>query len=148
MRTAIDDFLSPSASAPCLLLVHPEINRLEEAAREIISTYGLANFTIGRELSAALITEPSNRLAHAAQRYMRYLIRQAGAGPLLCTEIDLLFEPSLALDPPTIFKQAGRTTRLIVTWPGSFENEILAYAVTGHAHYRTWRNPELTIVCL
>jgi hypothetical protein len=37
---------------------------------------------------------------------------------------------------------------MVVTWPGSYVDNVLAYAVPGHSHYRTWRKPEVFIKVL
>jgi acyl-CoA reductase-like NAD-dependent aldehyde dehydrogenase len=39
-------------------------------------------------------------------------------------------------------------TRLIVMWPGTYRNGVLAYAVPEHSHYRTWNDPQVTITVL
>jgi hypothetical protein len=69
-------------------------------------------------------------------------------GPVLCTEIDLLFEPSLELDPLPLLVDISRATRLVIAWPGSYVGGVLAYAAPEHAHYRTWRQPPAHIVHL
>jgi hypothetical protein len=60
----------------------------------------------------------------------------------------LLFDPTLKLDPLRLMRDVGRVTRLVITWPGSYVDSVLAYAVPGHSHYRTWRKPEVFIKAL
>jgi hypothetical protein len=81
-----------------------------------------------------------------ANRWTKTRLGDLSPGPVLCTDIDLLFEPSLSLNPLRLFKDAGRITRLIVAWPGTYRDDVLSYAVPDHAHYRTWRNPKIPIV--
>jgi hypothetical protein len=69
-------------------------------------------------------------------------------GPLLCTGIDLLFEPSLKLNPLHIFLDASRTTSLVIAWPGTCEEGKLTYAVPSHAHNRTWPTADLCDYCI
>jgi hypothetical protein len=47
-----------------------------------------------------------------------------------------------------LLRDASRATRIVVTWPGSYADNILAYAVPEHSHYRTWRRPGVAITCL
>ena len=86
--------------------------------------------------------------AYRAHECAETAIYAAAPGPLLLTEIDLLFEPTLHLDVLALLRQASRTTSLVVTWPGSYANGILAYAVPQHGHYCTWHKPEVSIVAL
>lgn len=59
---------------------------------------------------------------------------------MLLTGIDLLFEPTLHLDPLTLLQQISRSQPLVVCWPGQWTPSGLSYAVPKHAHYRVWRN--------
>ena len=144
MLTSINEFLS--TSRPCLLLVHPETPRLNDATHNLLSTYDWPHLPIGKELSAVLLSQTPRRRPLMANRWMKTRLGDYAPGPALCTDIDLLFEPSLSLNPVRLFKDAGRITRLIVAWPGTYRDDVLAYAVPNHAHYRTWRNPKILIV--
>ena len=146
MHNAVTDFLSTSHT--CLLLVHPEIRRLEDTADELLFTYGWPRLSVGRELSAVLLSEMPRRRSRTARRWMPIRPREMAPGPVLCTEIDLLFDSALELDPLNLMHGIGRVTRLVVTWPGSYRDDVLAYAIPGHSHYRTWRKPGVSIVVL
>jgi len=65
-------------------------------------------------------------------------------------DIDILFEPTLALDPLHLLRETSRLRPLIVLWPGAFVKGVLAYASAdpAHAHYRTWGRPELCPDCI
>jgi len=97
MHNAIRAFLASSAYHPCLLLVHPEVCTLQEAANELVPTHEWLHLSIGQELSAALLSEPPKRRSRAARRWMESRLSEMAPGPVLCTEIDLLFEPTLNL---------------------------------------------------
>ena len=146
MRDAVTDFLS--TSHPCLLLVHPDIRALERAADELVSAYAWPRLSLGRELCAALLSETPPRRSRAARQWIKTCLGGMAPGPVLCSEIDLLFEPALELDPLGLLCDVGRLTRLVVTWPGTYQGDILAYAVPSHSHYRTWRRPEVSIAVL
>ena len=146
MHNAVTDFLCTFHA--CLLLVHPEVRRLEDAANELLSVYGWPGLSVGRELGAVLLSEPPARRSRTARRWIETRLGQMAPGPVLCTEIDLLFEPMLKLNPLGLLRHASRVTQLVVTWPGSYLGYVLAYAAPGHGHYRTWRKPEVPIVVL
>jgi hypothetical protein len=152
MHDAITAFLTASTYYPCLLLVHLDVRRLEEAASDLALTYAWPRLSVGRELGAALSSEPPARRSGAARRWLETRLREmvpaSGAQAALCTEIDLLFEPTLQLDPLRLLRDASRATRIVVAWPGSYSGDTLAYAVPAHGHYRTWRRPGVAITCL
>lgn len=143
MQDAIASFWTSSAYDTCLLLVHPEIRKLENAAGELTVEYDWPHLSIGRQLSAELLSELPERRSRTARRWITNFLDNRALGPVLCTEIDLLFQPTLNLDPLALLRHASRTTRLVVMWPGSYENDVLAYAVPEHSHYRIWRQPDV-----
>jgi len=146
MHNTVTGFLSTSHT--CLLLVHPEIRRLEDVADELLFTYGWPRLSVGRELSAVLLSEMPRRRSRTARQWLPTRLGEISPGPVLCTETDLLFDPALELDPLRLLCDVSRVTRMVATWPGSYRRDVLAYAVPDHSHYRTWRNPEVPIVVL
>jgi hypothetical protein len=138
MRKAIAEFLHTSYT--CLFLVSPEIRKLEHAADDLRSVYAWPCLSLGRELGSVLLPVIPQRRPREAHRWMKTRLGELSPGPVLCTEIDLLFEPALELDPLRLLCDVGRVARLVVTWPGSHLHDVLAYAVPDHSHYRTWRN--------
>ena len=146
MHNAITDFLRTSHT--CLLLVHPAASRLEDGANELLSVYEWPRLSMSRELSPVLLAETPQRRSRAARQWMKTHLREMSPGPVLCTNIDLLFDPTLKLDPLRLMRDASRVTRLVVAWPGSYVDDVLAYAVPDHSHYRTWRKPEVLIKVL
>ncbi len=148
LQTSVQALLTTPDYYPCLLIVHEEIARLQAAAEALREHVAWPEVGVGAELSAALLpVEPRSRPRQAA-RWVEKRLAQAEPGPVLCTDIDLLFEPSLQLDPLVLLRSASRRTRLAVLWPGRYEHGILSYAVPVHTHYRTWADPQVLIAGL
>ena len=145
---SIADFMATPGLPPCLLLVHPEIGRLARAMDGLSAEYEWPRLSIGRELCTVLLSELPQRRPRTARLWIKTRLRQMAPGPVLCTGVDLLFEPMLALDPLQTLCDASRLTRLVVAWPGSYIDDVLAYAVPDHGYYRTWRRPQVPIVVL
>jgi hypothetical protein len=145
---SIADFVVTPDHPSCLLLVHPKVGRLAQAMDGLAAEYGWPRLSIGRELCTVLLSEPPRRHPRTARLWIKTRLRQMAPGPVLCTGVDLLFEPVLALDPLHTLCDASRVTRLVVAWPGSYIDDVLAYAVPDHGHYRTWRRPQVPIVVL
>lgn len=144
----VEAFLESKPYYACLLLVHPHIQRLHEAAARLQARYDWPQLPIGQELSAALLPVPPSRRPRHAARWLDDRLRAAKPGPLLCGDIDLLFEPSLLLDPLALLRSASRATRLVVLWPGDFTGGVLTYAVPAHKHYHPWPDPQVSVARL
>jgi len=130
----------------CLLLVHLDIRRLRTVEEKILADFPVDCLHIGKELSAALLTTPPYQRSRAARQWLEIALREKAPGPVLCMDIDLLFQPSFDLDPLLLFRQISRFTRLLVLWPGAYGEGVLVYAVPEHRHYRTWRQPHVAII--
>ncbi|MCA9875298.1 MAG: BREX-3 system P-loop-containing protein BrxF [Anaerolineales bacterium] len=148
LDTAVSHFLASSPYHACLFLIHPEILRLKTAVSHLNRVYNWPTFSVGLELSQALLPIAPKQRSRQANRILPKLVKDYAPGPLLCADIDLLFEPSLSLDPLMLLRQISRQVTLVVGWPGTYQNGILAYAVPEHAHYRTWDSPDLCDHCL
>ncbi len=148
LGTAVSHFLASTPYHACLLLIHPEIVRLQTAVSYLTQTNNWPTLSIGKELSQALLPIAPRQRSRQARRILPELVSRHAPGPLLCTEIDLLFEPTLSLDPLALLREASRKVTLIVAWPGRYQNGVLACAVPEHAHFRTWDNPDLCPYCI
>jgi len=67
----------------------------------------------------------------------------AGPGLLLVDNIELLFEPTLQLDPLRALKSASRRHSMMAAWPGTLDKGHLTYAVPGHPEYRRYEPGDL-----
>ena len=124
----------------CVLIVDPDIQKLDSIKRTLSEDW--MRLSIGKELSNHLLTSVGVDRSLAAHEWLEFTLRKHAPGPILCTDIDIIFHPSFALDPLAILKQASRHTKLVVLWPGDYQSGILSYAIPTHQHYRFWRNPE------
>ncbi|MCL4834877.1 MAG: BREX-3 system P-loop-containing protein BrxF [Caldilineaceae bacterium] len=149
MHSAIDNLLSNPPYYPCLLFAYREPAVLYARANALQAQYSWPILALGEKLTPGLLPMLPRERQRAAPRLLVEAIRTASPpGPLLVTQIDLLFEPSLGLDPLGLLRSASRQRTLIVAWPGSYESGVLAYAVPEHSHYRIWAKPDLCEYCV
>lgn len=119
------------------IIAHPEITTLESSEKNFPGNW--ERFSIGKMLSNYLITQEETRYSLVISKWLEDVLREKAPGPIICSDIDILFQPALDLDPLFIFRQISRFASLIVLWPGSFKDGILSYAVPEHKHYRFWK---------
>jgi len=129
-----------SRTSSLTLIVDQEIERLNKL-RNLFSS-GWNPVSVGQEISAFLIVQSEAEHSGAISYWIDERFRESQSDSFLCYDIDLLFYPSLKLDPLAIFRQISRHKKLVVLWPGSYENRTLCYAQPAHNHYRCWRNLE------
>lgn len=61
-----------------------------------------------------------------------------GDAPLLLDNLEVLFEPSLKVNPLNVIKLLAHSRRVIAAWPGKIRNDRLIYAEMGHPEYRDY----------
>ena len=132
----------------CIFIQNTSIMRLESISKDIIAELGIPELNIGQGLSEVLIKEVIRDYSPQSEKWVKSRISEVPSPMICCTNIDLLFEPLLKLDPLVLFRQISRNKRLIVIWPGSFDNEILTYATPEHKHFRSWSKPDVDIISL
>jgi hypothetical protein len=144
----LGQFLAHRPYQAAFLLVHPHISRLQTMIEELSQQYDWPLLLVGKTMSQALYRLAPDQRPRQAARLLSESLHQYTPGPLLCQDIDLLFEPTLHLDPLRLLLAAGRQTTLIIAWPGTSDRNTLAYAVPEHAHYRAWSRSELCDYCV
>lgn len=145
IQSVLVDFPQQSAYRKCCFFVSTDVERLQSVGQLITNWYAWPVLQVGANLSAKLLHTPVYERPRAAIAVFTEFANASVPGPLICTGIDLLFEPLLKLDPLRLLLEVSRTTALIVLWPGSFANGRLSYATAQphHAHYRVWQRIDL-----
>jgi hypothetical protein len=131
---------NPFSLSSLTLIVEREIVKLEGILPDVPENWQV--LSIGGELSAFLVVSSEVDRSKVSRDWLLEELRKKSPGPVICKDIDLLFHPSLNLDPLVLFRQASRHTKLVVLWPGSYNNGVLSYAVPEHNHYHLWKNLE------
>lgn len=148
LYAAVEAFLADQPYHPCCLLVSPEIVRLRQAQDALERRYHWPAISIGAELSESLLASAPEARPRAVRAILASALQQRGSAPVVCADIDLLFEPSLALDPLALLRDLSRSVRLIALWPGVTSGNTLSYAIPQHARYRTWPISGISPTCL
>ena len=58
--------------------------------------------------------------------------------PLLLDNLEVLFDPSLKINPFNVIKLLAHSRLVIATWPGELRNDRLMYAGMGHPEHRNY----------
>ena len=147
IEDSLDQFLKANPFYPCCLFVHENIAVLKAAAAQL-QIYGWPFLDLNTLLAQILAASAPQRRSTLAIHSFETKIKQNRQSSLICTGIDILFEPSLKLDPFRLFRDTSRQqqTRLIILWPGEYKGSTLSYATPNHSHYRTWSQPDLQFI--
>lgn len=133
---------------PLSLLIHPSPLRLAGELQALLRVCPGHAVSVSRELAQVLCRVPPARWSLATRECLEQIMAAGDAELVLCADLALLFEPALAVDPLALLRQCAVNVKLMVLWPGSYQDGVLAYGTPGHAHYRTWPNPDAHVIPL
>lgn len=125
-----------------------EINQMDERWNKLIflcsdgldenlpSDVGVEEININLIVSEELIDVPKNRYSF---NVLNIIQNQLGDKQTvyLFEHIDILFDPSLQINPVRLFENLSKENKIIVNWPGIYKNGTLIYAEYGHPEYYT-----------
>jgi len=132
---------------PLLILAGPHGRGKTTVLRTLAEQDGYPCLNLNLALSRALLDVLPSRLPTAIPDVLRELIGTSGE-PLLLDNIELLFAPSLRLDPLCLLRDLSRLRPLVVAWPGLYRDGKLTYARPGHPEYRIYSHPDVSILPL
>ena len=92
---------------------------------------------LGVELTQALVSLPESRRSLAVSGVLEGLVASRQAPVVALDDIEVLFEPSLRLQPLELLKQISRTTVLVVAWPGTLDRDRLTFGEPGRPEHVT-----------
>ena len=130
---------------PCCARGHPAPG----AAADTLATRSVwQRVALGVELAARLHDLSPSVRPGQVRPLLAQILTPYALGPLICTEIDLIFEPALQLDPLSLLGECSRLARLVVLWPGKCTADRLTYAVPEHSFFRIWPAPRYPTRCV
>jgi len=116
--------------------------------RGLVSEHAWARVNVGHALSQALLDVTRRQRPTRAPELLGDIVLAARASVLLLEHIEVLFEPTLALDPLRVLALVARDTTLVVLWPGSAIGDTLTYAEPAHPEYQRSIRPDAFLVHL
>lgn len=86
-------------------------------------------------LSKKLQHVQANRRPYRAADYLKELLLETEQDIICIDYYELLFEPSLNLNPFELFNSISRNKTLLITWRGDIKDGYFIHAVPGHPEY-------------
>lgn len=102
---------------------------------------------LSKRLATALLPLSPKDRCRKAQGILEKLLKATDL-PIVLDHIELLFEPSLGLQPLPLLKQLSRSKILIVLWPGQVYDRQLTYAQPMHGEYQNYDSDDLNEILI
>ena len=101
---------------------------------------------INLELSKRMLELTRTQRARQVERLFKDVIAAAPGDVVLLDNLEILFDPSLEVEPLRLLQVVSRNRTLVAAWNGQFRDGTLTYAEPGHPEYRQFKHVEAILV--
>lgn len=107
--------------------------------RQLGARLNIEPLNVSLELGRRLAVTPNNKRGLSAGQLLREIAdKHRTEEPLLLDNMELLFEPSLQINPLDLVRRLAHSRRVVAVWPGELRNDRLVYADMSHSEYRDY----------
>ena len=103
-------------------------------------------FNLGVKLGHRLAATPASERGFSMTELLREVTSSVhGDAPLLLDNLEVLFEPSLKINPLDLIKRLAHARRVVAVWPGEVRDDRLVYASMGHPEHRDYSREGIVV---
>lgn len=134
------------AYSQLVLVVGPAGSGKTAALRHVANHDGYPYRNVSLELSRRLLDVEAWRRPAEVAPLVRQFVEVEAPPIVLLDNLELLFEPSLAVRPVALLQTIARNRVVVATWTGTRTGNTLSYAQPGHREYVNERADGVAIV--
>jgi hypothetical protein len=130
-----------------ILLVGPSRRGKTQLLRQLGAKLNVEPLNVGLELGRRLASTPTNTRGFSAGELLREISDNVRTkDPLLLDNLELLFEPSLHLNPLDLVRRLAHSKRVVAVWPGELCGDRLVYADMSHPEHRDYSRDGVVVL--
>jgi hypothetical protein len=130
-----------------ILLVGPSRSGKTQLLRQLGAELTIEPLNVGLELGRRLAATPNNKRSFSAGELLREIAdKERTEAPLLLDNLELLFEPSLQINPLDLVRRLAHSKRVVAVWPGELRADRLIYADISHPEHRDYSRGGLVVL--
>jgi hypothetical protein len=130
-----------------VLVAGPSGSGKTTALHAVAERSGFPYVAVGLALGELLLDVPPGERPLRVASGLDDLVRDRGPVVLL-DNLEILFEPSLRVDPLALLEGLSRSRTVVAAWNGAVVGTTLTYAEPGHPEYRTYPRGQRVVVDL
>jgi hypothetical protein len=129
-----------------VVLVGPSGGGKTAALQAVAKECGYPLLNVNLELSKKLLEFPRTQRPRQVSRLLRDLIAAAPGEVVLLDNLEVLFDPALAVEPLRLLQASSRNRTLVAAWGGDYKDGTLTYAEPGHPEFARFKPVEALVL--
>lgn len=130
-----------------ILLVGPSQSGKTQLLRQLGAKLKIGVFNVGQELGRRLAATPNSKRGFLTSELLREIVdKEQVEDQLLLDNLELLFEPSLHINPLDIAKRLAHSKCVVAVWPGELRSNHLTYADISHPEHRDYNRDGVVVL--
>lgn len=130
-----------------VMLVGPSRSGKTQLLRQLGTKLNIEPLNVGLELGRRLAALPNSKRGFSAGELLREMAdRERTEDPLLLDNLELLFEPSLQINPLDLVRRLAHAKRVVAVWPGELRGDRLVYADMSHPEHRDYSRDGVVVL--
>lgn len=130
-----------------ILLVGPIRSGKTQLLRQLGSKVHIEPLNVSLELGRLLAATPNNERGFSVGALMREIAdKERIEAPLLLDNLEVLFEPSLQINPLDLVRRLAHSRRVVAVWPGELRGDRLIYADMSHPEHRDYSQDGVVVL--
>ena len=130
-----------------ILLVGPSRSGKTKLLRDLGTKLHIEPLNLGLRLGRRLAATSKGERGFSASELLREIADQDGPADLLLLDnLELLFEPTLKLNPLDLVKRLAHSKRVVAVWPGELRGDRLTYADINHPEHRDYSRDGVVVL--
>ena len=130
-----------------LLIAGPSHSGKTQRLRQLAKDLHAQPINLGLELARVLAAVPKSDRSFSAGELLREIAtKDPTANPLLLDNLELLFEPSLQINPLEQIKRLAHVRPIVAVWPGELRGDRLVYADMSHPEHRDYSRDGVVVL--
>ena len=129
-----------------MLVVGPSRSGKTTALRRLSAARSWPLVNVNLALSERLLELTSRQRAFEASSLLDRVAKERSGDVLLLDNTEILFDPTLRLDPLRVLQGIARHRSVIASWTGHYDDGPLTYAVPSHPEFRKYEDPDVVVV--
>lgn len=145
LEQLIDDV--DDLNSKLILLIGPSRSGKTQLLRQLSAKFDSEPLNVGLELGRRLAATPNNKRGFSTGELLREIADKERADyPLLLDNLELLFEPSLQINPLDLVRRLAHSKRVVAVWPGELRGDRLVYADMSHPEHRDYSRDGVVVL--